>query len=44
MEVWKPRRDLAVDEIIIRYKGRVKETTTVPNKPTPMGFKVWAVA
>jgi hypothetical protein len=44
MEVWKPGRDLVVDEIIIRYEGRAKETTTVPNKPTPAGFKVWAVA
>jgi hypothetical protein len=44
MEVWKPGRDLAIDEIMVRYKGRAKETTTVPNKPTPTGFKVWAVA
>jgi hypothetical protein len=29
MEVWKPRRDLAVDEIIIRYKGQAKEITTI---------------
>jgi Transposase IS4 len=35
---------LAVDEIIVRYEGRAKETTTVPGKPTPTGFKVWAVA
>jgi hypothetical protein len=44
MDVWKPGRDLAVDEIIVGYEGRAKETTTVPNKPTPTGFKVWAVA
>jgi hypothetical protein len=44
MAVWRPGRDLAVDEIIVRYEGRAKETTTVPNKPTPIGFKVWAVA
>ena len=35
---------LAVDEIIIRYEGHAKETMTVPNKPTPTGFKVWGVA
>jgi hypothetical protein len=35
---------LAVDEIIVRYEGRAKETTTVPGKPTPTGFKVWAAA
>ena len=41
MSVWKPGRDLAVDEIIVRFEGRAKETTTVPNKPTLTGFKVW---
>jgi Transposase IS4 len=35
---------LAVDEIIVRYEGRARETTTVPGKPTPTGFKVWAAA
>jgi hypothetical protein len=43
LRVWKPGRDLAVDEIIVRFEGRAKETTTVPLKPTPTGFKVWAV-
>jgi hypothetical protein len=33
-----------VDEIIVRYEGRAKETTTVPTKPTPTGYKVWGVA
>jgi len=42
--VWKPGRDLAVDEIIVRFEGRSKETTTVPNKPTPTGYKVWGAA
>lgn len=41
--VWKPGKDLAVDEIIVRFEGRAKETTTVPNKPTPTGFKVWGI-
>jgi hypothetical protein len=44
LRVWKPGRDLAVDEIIVRFEGRSKETTTVPNKPTPTGYKVWGVA
>jgi hypothetical protein len=35
---------LAVDEIIVRFEGRSKETTTVPNKPTPTGYKVWGAA
>jgi hypothetical protein len=33
-----------MDKIIIRFESRVKETTTIPNKPTPTGFKVWEVA
>jgi hypothetical protein len=41
LNIWKPGCNLAVDEIIVRFEGRVKETTTVPNKPTPTGFKVW---
>jgi len=35
---------LAVDEIMVRYEGHAKEATTIPGKPTPTGFKVWAVA
>lgn len=42
--IWIPGRDVVVDEIIIRYEGRAKQTTTIPNKPTPTGFKVWAIA
>jgi hypothetical protein len=29
---------------MVRYEGKAKETTTVPNKPIPTGFKVWGVA
>jgi hypothetical protein len=35
---------LAVDEIIVRFEGRSKETTTIPNKPTPTRYKVWGAA
>jgi hypothetical protein len=44
LRIWKPGRDLAVDEIIVRFEGRSKETTTVPNKPIPTGYKVWGAA
>jgi hypothetical protein len=44
LRVWKPGRDLAVDEIIIRFEGRLKETTTILNKPIPTGYKVWGAA
>jgi hypothetical protein len=29
---------------MVRYEGRAKEATTIPNKPIPTGFKVWAAA
>jgi hypothetical protein len=29
---------------MVRFQGRAKETTTVPNKPTPTGFKVWGAS
>ena len=35
---------MAVDEHIQRYTGRAKEVTTVPNKPTPTGIKIWCIA
>ncbi|KJZ69067.1 hypothetical protein HIM_11536 [Hirsutella minnesotensis 3608] len=35
---------LAIDECIVGYTGRSKQTVTVKNKPTPTGFKVWVVA
>ncbi|CZT13758.1 uncharacterized protein RCO7_07121 [Rhynchosporium graminicola] len=44
LSVWTPGRDVAVDEMMIRYEGRAKEATTIPGKPTPTGFKVWGVA
>jgi hypothetical protein len=39
-----PGTSIAVDELMVRYTGRSKETTTVPTKPIPTGFKAWAVA
>jgi hypothetical protein len=35
---------LAIDKIIVRFKGQSKEITTVPNKPTPTGYKIWGAA
>jgi hypothetical protein len=29
---------------MIGFKGRAKEATTIPNKPTFTGFKVWCIA
>ncbi len=33
-----------MDEIIIRFKGQLKEITTIPTKPTLTGYKVWGAA
>lgn len=39
-----PGSDIAVDEMIVRYEGRSHQVTTVPNKPTPTGVKIWGLA
>jgi hypothetical protein len=44
LRLWKPGQDVAVDESIIRFTGRANEITTIPNKPTPTGIKVWSIA
>ncbi|KFA55188.1 hypothetical protein S40293_09894 [Stachybotrys chartarum IBT 40293] len=44
LQLWSPGTDIAVDECIIGFEGRAYEKTTVPNKPTPTGFKIWVVA
>ncbi|KAJ0125852.1 Uncharacterized protein HZ326_31042, partial [Fusarium oxysporum f. sp. albedinis] len=41
---FKPGTAIAIDECMVRFLGRSLETTTVPSKPIPTGFKVWAVA
>ncbi|KJZ70015.1 hypothetical protein HIM_10596 [Hirsutella minnesotensis 3608] len=44
LSLYQPGSLIAVDECMIRYTGRSKETTKVPNKPIPVGYKVWVVA
>ena len=29
---------------MVRYQGRSRYTTTIPNKPIPTGFKIWGIA
>ncbi|KAK2760545.1 hypothetical protein CKAH01_05231, partial [Colletotrichum kahawae] len=41
---YTPGSGLTVDEAMVRFTGRSVETTTVPSKPTPVGFKVWVLA
>ena len=43
-EFLKPGTNIAVDECMIRYTGRSYQATRVPNKPIPVGFKIWATA
>ncbi|KAJ0130256.1 putative 4-hydroxy-2-oxoglutarate aldolase [Fusarium oxysporum f. sp. albedinis] len=44
IELYLPGTNLTVDECIIPFTGRSKETTLVKGKPTPVGFKVWVIA
>ena len=44
LRLYKPGSNIAVDECIIRFTGRSKQKVTIPNKPTPTGFKVWVIA
>ena len=38
---WSPGLNLAVDESIIRFHGRARETTTIDCKAAGTGFKTW---
>ena len=39
----QPGSNVAVDEMMIKFHGRSKHTTKMPNKPIPKGFKIWAL-
>ena len=41
---YRPHRDNAIDEAMIKFKGRSVMKQYVPLKPTKRGFKVWARA
>jgi hypothetical protein len=43
-ELFIPRTNLTIDECMVPFKGRSKETTLVKNKPTSVGLKVWVIA
>jgi hypothetical protein len=44
IELYLSGTNLTVDECMIPFTGRSKETTLVNGKPTPVGFKVWVIA
>ena len=41
---YTPGTIVAVDECVQEYTGKSGLKTTIPNKPTPQGIKIWAVA
>ncbi|ENH75294.1 hypothetical protein FOC1_g10001484 [Fusarium oxysporum f. sp. cubense race 1] len=43
-QLYLPGNNITVDECMVPFTGRSKDTTLVKNKPTPVGFKVWVIA
>ncbi|RKK21506.1 hypothetical protein BFJ67_g17243 [Fusarium oxysporum f. sp. cepae] len=43
-QLYIPGNNITVDECMVPFTGRSKDTTLVKNKPTPVGFKVWVIA
>lgn len=43
LQVYAPGRDLAIDESIIKFKGRVSFRQYLPSKPTRWGIKQYAL-
>lgn len=43
-QLFQPGINIAVDECIIRCKGRTRAKVTIPRKPTPTGLKLWVAA
>jgi hypothetical protein len=44
LRYWVPGTNIAVDECIQHFEGRTREKVVIPTKPTPEGFKIWAIA
>lgn len=40
---WTPSTHLTVDECIEGFCGRSPDTVNIPSKPTPIGYKIWAI-
>jgi len=43
-ELYSPSQNLAVDEAMVAFKGRIGFKQYMPKKPTKWGFKVWSLA
>lgn len=44
LRIWIPGSQLAADEMMLPFDGRSHEITNIPNKPHPIGVKVWGIA
>ena len=42
--LWKPSSELAVDEFMVRFTGRIEKIVTIPVKSIPTGIKGWSIA
>jgi hypothetical protein len=42
--VYTPGTHTTIDEIMLAFRGRSKDTTKLPNKPISKGFKNWVLA
>ena len=40
---WRPSTNLTIDEIMIKFEGRTTQKITIPGKPIPTGFKLFAL-
>jgi len=40
---WIPGSNVSVDEMMIKFYGRLKHTLKMKNKPIKQGFKIWAL-
>jgi Transposase IS4 len=40
---WIPSINLTVDEIMLKFEGRITQKIIIPGKPIPTGFKIFAL-
>jgi Transposase IS4 len=40
---WLPSTNLTVDEVMLKFEGRTSQKITIPGKPIPTGFKIFAL-
>ena len=40
---WLPSTNLTVDEVMLKFEGRTSQKVTIPCKPIPTGFKLFAL-